>query len=35
LRKKYPWYKKEITNIYKAIREILNTPTSVKFILED
>jgi len=35
LRKKYPWYKKEIKNIEEAIREILNTPTSVRFILED
>jgi len=35
LRKKYPWYKKEIKNIYKAIDEIVNTPTSVRFILED
>jgi len=35
LRIKYPWYKKEITNIEEVIREILNTPTSVKFILED
>ncbi len=35
LRKKYPWYKKEIKNIYKAINEIANTPDSVKFILED
>jgi len=35
LRKKYPWYKKEIRSVYKAIDEIVNTPTSVRFILED
>ncbi len=35
LRKKYPWYKKEITNIEEAIEEIINTPDSVRFILED
>ncbi len=35
LREKYPWYKKEIKNIEEAIEEIINTPTSVKFILED
>ncbi len=33
--KKYPWYKKEIKNILKAVDEIVNTPTSVRFILED
>ncbi len=35
LRKKYPWYKKEIKNFFKAVEEILNTPDSVRFILED
>ncbi len=35
LRKKYPWYKKEIKNIYKAVKEIVNTPRSIQFILEN
>jgi len=35
LRKKYPWYKKEIKNIEEAVKKILNTPDSVRFILED
>ncbi len=35
LRKKYPWYKKEIRSVYKAVEEIVNTPTSIRFILED
>jgi len=35
LRKKYPWYKKEIKDIRKAVDEIVDTPASVKFILED
>jgi len=35
LRNKYPWYKKEIKNIYKAVEEIVNTPRSIQFILED
>ncbi len=35
LRKKYPWYKKEITNIEEAVDEIVNTPDSIRFILED
>ncbi len=35
LREKYPWYKKEIKDIYEAVVEIINTPTSIKFILED
>jgi len=35
LRKKYPWYKKEIKDIKEAITEIVNTPDSVRFILED
>jgi len=35
LRKKYPWYKKEIKDIFKAVEDIENTPDSVKFILED
>jgi len=35
LREKYPWYKKAIKNILKAVEEIENTPTSIKFILED
>jgi len=35
LRKKYPWYKKEIKDFKKAIDEIVNTPDSIKFILED
>jgi len=35
LRKKYPWYKKEIKDILKAVNEIVNTPKSIQFILED
>jgi len=35
LRKKYFWYNKEIKDIREAVREIVNTPVSVKFILED
>ncbi len=35
LRKKYPWYKKEIKNMRKAVDEIVNTPKSIQFILED
>jgi len=35
LRKKYLWYKKEIKNIEEAVEEIVNTPKSVRFILED
>jgi len=35
LRKKYLWYKKEIKNIMKAVNEIVNTPKSIQFILED
>jgi len=35
LRKRFPWYKKEIKNIMKAIDEIANTPASIRFILED
>ncbi len=35
LREKYPWYKKEIKNLWIAIDEITNTPTSIRFILED
>ncbi len=35
LRNKYPWYKKEIKDILKAVEEIENTPDSVRFILED
>ncbi len=35
LRKKYPWYKKEIKEIKEAVDEIVNTPTSIRFILED
>jgi len=35
LRKKYPWYKKKIKNIREAVKKIINTPTSVRFILED
>ncbi len=35
LRKEYPWYKKEIKDIKEAVEEILNTPDSVRFILED
>jgi len=35
LRKKYLWYNKEIKDIREAVREIVNTPVSVKFILED
>ncbi len=35
LRERFPWYKKEIKDMLKAVKEIVNTPTSVKFILED
>jgi len=35
LRKKYPWYKKEIKNLEVAVEEIINTPVSIRFILED
>jgi len=38
LRKKYPWYKKEIKEIKdleEAVNEIINTPVSIRFILED
>jgi len=35
LRKKYPWYKKKIKNLEEAVKEILNTPKSIQFILED
>jgi len=35
LRKKYPWYKKEIKNILTAIKEIEDTSRSIQFILED
>jgi len=35
LKKRFPWYKKEIKNIEEAVKEIVNTPVSVKFILED
>jgi len=35
LRKKYPWYKKEIRSVYEAVEEIMNTPDSIKFILEE
>ncbi len=35
LREKYPWYKKEIKDILKAVNEIINTPKSIQFILED
>ncbi len=35
LRKKYPWYKKEIKSVYKAVNDIVNTPKSIQFILED
>ncbi len=35
LRKKYPWYKKEIKDLRVAVDEIVNTPDSVRFILED
>jgi len=35
LRKKYPWYKKEIKDILKAVNEIDDTPKSIQFILED
>ncbi len=35
LRKKYPWYKKEIKEIKEAVDEIVNTPRSIQFILED
>jgi len=35
LRKEYPWYKKEIKDLEEAVDEIVDTPTSVRFILED
>jgi len=35
LRKRFPWYKKEIKDVHKAVKEIVDTPTSVRFILED
>jgi len=35
LRKRFPWYKKEIKNIYTAVTEIVNIPRSIQFILED
>jgi len=35
LRKRYPWYKKEIKNILIAVKNIENTPKSIQFILED
>ncbi len=35
LRNKYPWYKKEIGSVYEAVEEIINTPKSIQFILED
>ncbi len=33
--KRFPWYKKEIKSVYKAVEEIVNTPRSIQFILED
>jgi len=35
LRIKYPWYKKEIKDLEEAVKEIVNTPKSIQFILED
>jgi len=35
LKKRFPWYKKEIKNVYKAVEKIIDTPTSIQFILED
>ncbi len=35
LRKRFPWYKKEIKDLEEAITEIVNTPDSIRFILED
>jgi len=35
LRKKYPWYKKKIKDLEEAVKEIVDTPASVRFILED
>ncbi len=35
LREKYLWYKKEIRDIEEAVEEIVNTPKSIQFILED
>jgi len=35
LRERFPWYKKEIKDILKAVKEIVDTPDSIKFILED
>ncbi len=35
LRERFPWYKKEIKNMLKAVEEIENTTDSIRFILED
>ncbi len=35
LRERFPWYKKEIKNIWIAVEEIVNTTKSIQFILED
>ncbi len=35
LKKRFPWYKKEIKDIKEAVDEMVNTPTSIRFILED
>ncbi len=35
LRERFPWYKKEIKDIWTAVKEIENTSKSIQFILED
>jgi len=35
LKKRFPWYKKEIKDIEIVVDEIVNTPDSVRFILDD
>jgi len=35
LKKRFPWYKKEIKDLEEAVEEIVNTPKSIQFILED
>jgi len=35
LKKRFPWYKKEVKNLRAAVDEIANTPDSIRFILEE
>ncbi len=35
LKERFPWYKKEIKDLEDAVEEIVDTPDSIKFILED